>query len=513
MSNFFKNLFSSLFGADDPEVIKRKALKNVAKNLARTKYKFYRFNSHEADPSFAKFLYEIYKVISPAQLMFQNMTPLALKMMVINSSLSDEKRELIDELSEANLKELGKKMSLADLTEKVRSNYESIMSDMDNLALAKIDALYSKFVAMKNFCTFDFYFALKKFDSNLVEHNFSSIPRFSAVNGTYIAEDLKNFIAVAWSLPFNADWDDVFKALKRTREVEPITLTNWKRIIAHLKPVKDKKVIEMMIRLVTENPEYAEEFNFSDLHIIDEYLSDVRKVAENFISQTKAKQSEAKANSLLKQIFGSSEIEPLKHYNNTYSSQFERKNLGSYKYGDPLSVLKAFLMDYTKKELRELSDILLVRAEWTNQQLASPMSEAFHQLMEIANEVVSFDNKLGDTAEIGAKFKTYLPRAERDKEARNIILMLLNDTNDEAAEMILLAVKNFVIYARNLKMLLEDFVKPHGEIVLNWKEIDHYAEEKLKDMCIDAYKKIFSLVSLIQSYNVKRSEQNQENKK
>ncbi len=513
MSNFFSNLFSSLFKANDPESIKRKALKNIAKNLARTKYKFYRFNTHEADPSFATFLYEIYKIISPIQLMFQNMTPGALKMMVINSSLSDEKRALIDELSVENLKELEKKLSLNELTAKIRSNYENIMADMDNLALAKIDLLYSKFVAMKNFCTFDFYFALKKFDSKLIEHNFSTIPHFSPVNGTYISEDLKNFIAVAWALPFTTDWDDVFKMLKRTREVEPLTLSNWKRVVARLKPVKDKQVIEMMVRLVTENPEYAEEFNFSELHIIDEYLSDVRKGAETFISQVKAKQSSEKANSLLKQIFGTSEVEPLKHYNSTYSGQFERKNLGSYKYCDPLSVLKAFLMDYTKKELRELSDILLVRAEWTNQQLAAPMSEAFHQLMDIATKIVNFDNKLGETAEIGAKFKSYLPRSERDKDARNIIQMLLNDTNDEAAGMILLAAKNFVIYARNLKMLLEDFVKPHGEIVLNWKELDHFAEENLKNICIDAYKKIFSLVSLIQSYNVKISEQNQENKK
>lgn len=507
MGNFFSNLFSSIFGANDPEVIKRKALRNISKNLMRTKYKFYRFTSHEVDPSLAKFLYEIYKIVSPAQLMFQNMTPATLKMMVINSSLSEEKRTFINEISEEGLNEMTKTMSLEEIKAKINSNIDGIMANMDNLTLAKIDSLYSKFIAMKNFCTFDFYFTLKKFDSNLREHNFSVPPKFSAANGTYLAEDLKNFIAVAWALPFNVDYDDVFKMLKRTREVEPVTLQNWKRILARLKPLKDKKVFEMLIQLITENPNYSEDIPTTELHIIDEYLSDVRKQADDFTSKIKAKQNAAKANTLLKQIFNTTEIEPLKHYNNSTSLLFERKSLGSYKYGIPLSFLKAFLMDYTKKELRELSDILLVRAEWTSQQLASPMSEAFHQLLEILNEIISFDDKLGETNEVGIKFKTYLPRSERDKDAKNIIIMLLTDTNNEAATMILHAMKNFVIYARNLKMLLEDFVKPHGEIVLNWKELDHFAEGNLKNMCVEAYKKIFALVSLLQSYNVKLSEQ------
>ena len=505
--NFFLKLFNSIFGGNDPEAIKKKQLKNISKNLMRTKYKFYRFTSHEVDPSLAKFLYEIYKVISPSQLMFQNMTPSALKMMVINSSLSEEKRTLINEISEEGLKEMTKTMSLEEIKAKINSNVSNIMQNMDNLALAKIDDLYSKFIAMKNFCTFDFYFTLKKFDSNLREHDFSVPPKFSAANGTYLAEDLKNFIAVAWALPFNADYDDVFKMLKRTREVEPITFQNWRRILARLKPVKDKRVFEMLIQLITENPNYSEEVSTTELHIIDEYLSDVRKQADTFVSKIKATENAAKANTLLKQIFNTTEIEPLKHYNKSTSLLFERKTLGSYKYGAPLSYLKAFLMNYTKKELRELSDILLVRAEWTSQQLASPMSEAFHQLLEVLNEIISFDDKLGETSEIGIKFKTYLPRSERDKDARNIILMLLTDTNDEAATMILRSMKNFVIYARNLKMLLEDFVKPHGEIVLNWKELDHFTEGNLKNMCVDAYKKIFALVSLLQSYNVKLSEQ------
>ena len=55
MGSFFSNIFSSLFGGNDPEAVRKRMLKNIAKNLQKTKYHFYKASSHEADPSLAKF--------------------------------------------------------------------------------------------------------------------------------------------------------------------------------------------------------------------------------------------------------------------------------------------------------------------------------------------------------------------------------------------------------------------------------------------------------------------------
>ncbi|MBP5465609.1 MAG: hypothetical protein J6Y13_10610, partial [Treponema sp.] len=90
--NFFQSMFASLFSGGDDNAIKRKMLKRIAKNLSKTKYHFYRPSNHEVDPTFAKFFYEIYKAVSPAQLMFANTTPNSLKRIVIDLSLSEEQK-------------------------------------------------------------------------------------------------------------------------------------------------------------------------------------------------------------------------------------------------------------------------------------------------------------------------------------------------------------------------------------------------------------------------------------
>ncbi len=508
-SNLFQNLISSLFGGSDPEAIKRKALKNIAKELSKTKYHFYKAGSHEVDPSFAKFFYELYKAISPAQVLLQNTTPNNMKKLVINSSMSENQHELLESLSEESISEAARKGSLKEVTQQVKQNLQTFTSGFDSAKITSIDALYTKMVLFSNFCQYDFYFLLRKFDNTLKERNFNGLPKFQAINGSYISEELKNFISVAWALPFDASWDDLFQLLKeRNGSVEPIPLNVWKKIITRLRGLRDRRVFEMMIQLITENPNYSEIIKAEEQHIIDDYISQIKKQVEETLVTLKKKQTAGKVENLLTQIFGSTHIDSLRNYNESMSSVFARKNFEGYLYCEPLSYLKQFLLEYTKKEMRELSDILLVRGEWATQQLAAPMSEAYNQLLGISEKITTLDNKLAENGEFGVKLKTLLPRSDRDKEARNIINMVLGDANYEAGKMLLTASKNFITYGQNLKMGLEDFVKvPHSKLIVNWKDLDHFAEGKLKQMCIDAYKKIYLFVSLLQNFKVELKEE------
>lgn len=501
--NFFQNLIDSLFGGNDPEAAKKRQLKSIWKTLSKSKYHFYKNSAHEVDPAFAKYFYEIYKVISPAQLMFQNSTPAALKKIVLDVSMTKEQREAYDLLSESAITEQSKKIGIKELSEKTKQTLEGLLSQFDNSTIAKIDNLYTKLMLLSNFCQYDFYFLLKKFDGNVKEHNFSYTPNFRPITGTYVAEDIKNFIAVAWCIPFEADWEDVFKLLRAVKGVEPITLAVWKKVMARLRQLRERRVLEMMVQLITEEPNWREVPKSEDFRIVDDFISETRKQVETTLANLKARQTAGKIDSLLSQVF-SGDVEPLKNYNTANSAVFERKDYDGYLYAEPLSYLKQFLLDYTKKEIRELSDILLVRGDWANQQLATPMSDAYHQLLEVSEKIAALDARMSeDGGELGYKLKNLLPRAERDKEAKGIIKTTLKDANNAAARLIITAVQYYVSYDRNLKMCLEDFVKmPRSELVLNWRELDHFAEGRLKEMCVEAYKKIYAFVQLMQNFQV-----------
>ena len=130
------------------------------------------------------------------------------------------------------------------------------------------------------------------------------------------------------------------------------------------------------------------------------------------------------------------------------------------------------------------------------------MSDAYNYLMEVSTKIAVLDSRISETSDLGSKIRTLMPRAERDKEARNIIGMTIDDINDEAAKIILNSTRHLVTYDKNLKMLLEDSVKKHPELIMNWKEINHFAGENLKNMAIEVYKKIYLFVSLLQNFPV-----------
>lgn len=507
--NFIKHLLDSFFNGSDPEAQKKKALKNIAKSLSKTKYKFYKMGSNEVDPNFAKFLFEIYKTISPAQAMLQSFeNPNALKRLVLNQSLTGKQVEALDKISEESITELARKQSLKIVNETVREHIETFSSAYDSTRIEKIDSIYTKLMSFANFVQFDFYFTLKKFDNTIKEHDFTRITKFSAINGSYIIEDLKNFIDVAWVLPFNADWTDVFKLIKNVKGADPIPMSAWKKTLAKIKYLRDNHIIEMLIQLISENPLYRDEYTQKDLYIVDDYIADVKKAAEKTLEELQAKQTAGKVDSLLIQIFGTNEVEHLKYYNEAGSAPFERKEIGSFAYAEPLGYLKMFILEYIKKDIRDLSDILTVRGEWANQQLATPMSDAFHNLIDISAEITALDNSVNETIDLGLKMKTHLPRADRDKESKAIIQSTLNQINDTAGKLIKKAINLLISYDRNLKMILEDCVKKHQELILNWHEIDRFAEGQLKQISIDAYKKIFAFVSLLQNFPIEITEEN-----
>jgi hypothetical protein len=500
-SNFFQKLFGQIFGKDDPETEKKRQLKSIAKDLSRTHYKFYRAGPNEVLPSLGKFFYDVYKAVSPAQILFQTIeNPAYFKNVVIDTSLSDQQKTIADELSEESITTQASNMPINQLTEKLKIDTETFMNEFDMEKINRTDALYTKLMAFKAFCLYDYYFMLKKFDSTLREREFNGQPRFEAINATYIADDLKDFLAIAWALPFDDDWSDVMQLFRTIKGVEPIKPALWAKILSKLKMLRDSNVFEMMIQLISKDPSYHTTFEIKSEHVVEPYLDKMRSQVTLSLKKLESQQKNSKVDSLLMQIFNTNVVLRLKNYSEQASGVYEKKNLGSFEYHRPLNYLKAFLIEFVKRDVREYADLVLVRGKWTTAALSAPMSDAYHALLDTSDAITAFDEKLGEDGDLGLKLKTLLPRSERDKEAVNIIKTTLKDVNTQANAYVYDSTKNLIIFAKNVKALLDDHQKTHGEMIINWKEIDHFAEHPTQQLGIEIYKKIYLFANLMQNF-------------
>jgi hypothetical protein len=491
----------SLFTGSDPEAEKKKLLRVIAKDLARSRYKFYKPKGGEALPGLAKFFHEIYKITAPAQVLLANATASgALRAFVIEEYIEKEDRELSEHLTEEAVLELSKKMSIRDLQDAVKRDLGTFITVFDTETSKQIDDAYNTLLAFINFVNFDYYFLLKKFDSALPERNLSYRPKFEAINGEYVADDLQDFLEVFGALDFATDWKRLFDALKEYRKIDVVQYDAWAKLAPAAAEVRDSQVLEQIVRHVKRNPTWLAEPRFPNERIVDAFIQKLKLQTETLIQKIIQERRNSKIDEAANQIFGTAVVLRMKNYTEKANVVFAKKMLAGYTQAPSMNYLKAYLMDYFKKDIRELCDILIIRGQWTVALQSQQLSDNYHALLEVSDQILQFDEMLADEGEIGTRMRAALAKADRDKDAVKYLRTALKDINDRAARIISTAALNLINMGRILKSLIEDLSKPHHEMILNWKDVVSQSPAPLKDWMIEVYKKIYYMVQLLQYF-------------
>ncbi|MBE6350637.1 MAG: hypothetical protein E7062_07845 [Spirochaetaceae bacterium] len=499
--SFFQRIFGSLFGGKNPEAEKKRLLRSIAKNLSKTKYKFYKASSGEITAEFAKFFYEIYKTISSAQLLIQNVkNENHFKTFTIDTSLSKKQQEITERLTEEAILLRSKTTDIDELTNQIRNDLLAFSAEFDAKKIDQVDSLYVKFLSFKNFVCFDYYFMLKKFDSHLQERDFNYIPRFETIRAEYVLDDIIEFINAAWNLSFGQSYADVFAIVKAIKGIDPINQQNWQKISNKIRNLKESRCLEMITQLISKNPDLRQNPKVSSESIIQPMIDKMRNDAEKVLQKIEQERKNNKVGEYLNHIFGTTNVVRLKNYSESGSHPFERKKVGSFVYHQPLNYLKAFLNDYLKKDIREMADLILVRGKWSTAALANQMSDVYHTLLDIANQITEFDETLAEDKDFGMKTKTMLVKVDRDRDAARILQSIINDANEQAHMLLTSGSQNLILFAKNLKMLLEDKEKQSPDMIINWKELEHFADWPIKQKGIEIYKQIHALITLIKCF-------------
>jgi hypothetical protein len=498
---FLRKLFSLFSGMRDPEAEKKKLLRGVAKDLSRSRYKFYKPKGQEALPGLAKFFYEIYKITAPAQLILGNAAASgALRSFVIESYLTAEQRELSEHLTEAYIIERAKTLSLAQVQEDTKRDLTSFFIVFDGEMSRKIDDAYNTLLAFTNFVNFDYYFLLKKFDSGLPERSFSYKPKFETINGEYIVDDLQDFLEVFGALDLETDWAHLFGALKEYRKIDVVPVEPWNKFLSAAGELRKSLVLEQIVRSLKEDPFWQCNPRIPSERIVEPFLQKLKTQIETIIQRIIQERRNSKIDEIAHQVFGTTVVLRMKNYNEKANVIFAKKMLGGYTQTQAMNYLKAYLMDYFKKDIRELVDLLIVRGQWTANLQSQQLSDCYHTILDIAERILQFDDELADEGEIGMRMRSALAKAERDRDSMKYLRTTLKEINDKATGMISRAAVNLIGIGRQLKNLIEDMAKPHHEMLINWKDVESQSPRPLKDWLVETYKKLYHIVQLLQFF-------------
>ncbi|MFP4643610.1 MAG: DUF5312 family protein [Spirochaetales bacterium] len=514
-SNLIERLFSSLFGGDDPERQKRRQLKAIGKRLNKGRYKFYKPRMQLAQPGLARFFFDIYQVVGPAQKLLHNArNSAALRQIVIEHFFTDEQAALRANLTEEAIRELAGKREPQDLARVVKNQLQKFYASFENDTVRRINETNQRLHRMVDLVSFDYFFFLRKFDGSFPEDGFNAKPKFESINAAYVCDDLKDFLEVFEPLPADSSWDDVLAILEEYRNVPVVNAGAWRKLVGNLARVRDSGVIVDIVRHAEENPWFEPDHREVSARTVEPYLEKVKREAEQVIHSIFRERRQNKIDRLTTEVFGTNAIMRTKNYTEKASSSIAARAQTRYVHTDAMNYLKAFLIDYFKKDIRELQDMLVVRGQWASSHDEQQMSAAFHRLMELAGEVVQFDDELGEEGKLGMKLRRALGRSvANDPGSQKLALQAVEEINGMAGAMISESAQKLVIIGQSLKSLIEDYGKRKPEMINNWREIEGMSEQPIKERMTEVYKRIYYFVQLLQMFQKKQKKSDSEEQK
>lgn len=500
--NIFQKLIALFTGGNDPEKDKKRQLKNIQKELKKQRYRFYKVRGEEVLPGFAKFMFNIYKVLGPAQTLLENAeNSAALKAIMIESYLSKEQQETMANFTEEAIREKAKSVEVKKLASDLKEQMVNFFSVFDSQKIKEINSLYKNFLIFMQLVNFDYYFLLKKFDSQIPERSFSYSPNFDAISGEYVVEDLKDFVSILPLLEKDTDWNQLFDVLKIYKnEQEVVDRSEWNKLLKNILSVRQSEILPLMIKHIDKDPYYKISVYPPKEKIVEAYLTKLKTQTELTIQKIVQEKRTGQIEKLATMVFGAPSVSRMKYYTERANDNFNKKRLAGFTYVVPMNYLKAFLLDYVKKDVKEIVDTLLIKGKWTTNITSQQLSDSLHSLLEVSNKVLQFDESLSEEGKVGSKLKNLAHRSDRDQNSQTVLKQQLKEINDDALALLREAAQSLISVAKTLKMTIEDYPKKDHELIINWKELDSEFEEDMKTSMTRVYKKIYYFVQLLQFY-------------
>ncbi len=487
----------SFFRDDSPEAKKKKLLRDIQKILKKQKYKFINVKTEEALPALAKFYYQIYRTIAvPASLITGQEKSPALKYLFIDSILSEKQKTLINRLHKDNLEK--RLTENAAEEENIKKELAILMKSIDEDQLSSISSLYRQYLVFLRFIKFDYYFLLRKFDSGFAEMDFKYKPGFQAISCDYIIDDLIDTVSLFPLLLRYESWDGVFEVLKVFKGQDVLSRDEWNKLLKIISSIHQSEVLSYIIKLMTKDPFYNAVADEQAEDISDEYFTKLKTSVEMVIQKVSIEKKNTKRDAILNQIFGTTAISRMKNYTEANNGVFKAKMLGGYLYIDMMNYLKAFMLDYVKKDVMRIVNFLVVKAEWKTNTSSKEMSDTMEELISISDRIMQFDQSLGSDEDTGAKMNTFLKRLTSDPKYKPEIKKLLHDINSKVVVISQDSYRNLAKIAQTLADIIPEFEEPPklGIIINPGFVKTAYGNDLVGDIKT-VYKQIFHFLSLI----------------
>jgi hypothetical protein len=489
----------SFFSSDGMSDEKQNMLKLIGKELSQNKFsKYFRVRSEEIDPSLTSFLFSVYKSIYPIRLFMQDEKKAnQLKQMTIESCMDNAILGTLKKLDPVSIESRLKTTAPDALINEIQTDTDKLVSLFNPSRIAAANRCYEMAADLKQLVSYNYPAFFKKFDTHFADGSFLIEPKFPPLKTILIVDEIGELLSVSESFKPEDNWAGFLNLIKACAGQELVVPGQFIATVKALRELHTSRILELMVQYTLRNPIWRWKQKVSRETVGEDWLEEKKAQSQGYIDQISTAMKNTQIAALTKEIFEATDLVRLENYTSQLGELYHRRGLVPFIYAEGLNYLKAYLDDYADREVKELCDILVIRGQWTDNNMSRELSSAIHDLLESRIGIADLDQVMSEDGGDGSRLRAAMLRVERDKTQVRYINSIVTKNNDEALEIINLAAQNLIIIGKHLKVLIEDFQKKHPELLINWRELNLASKEPIAQRMIDDFKQINYFVQLM----------------
>jgi hypothetical protein len=466
-------LVGLLSGRGEPGRKRRRALREHARRVQRSRPRLYNYRASTAEPAMGALFHTFYKTLGPARILLRNASASAvLRSIAVERFLSDGQREVLADLSDQALTARAQSTDTKDLLEHVRGRLKALAGGFDRRSVERARRAYRAVLVLVDLVTYDYWSILRRFDSRYPETDFTYSPRFLPLDAAYVAEPLKDFLDVLAPVEGDMDWAQALDIIREFRGMELIGAEAWKGLARTIAEIKRSGLLVAIVRLIDGDPSYTPEARSPQVRPVESYLGAVRKQVEASVRRAVDARRQQGIEALTRTVFGERELPRLSGYTLAANERLARKSLPPFAFCLALGYVKAYLIELHKTTIKQTVDSLLIRGAWRDPALSRSVSDTYQETLSVLADILEFDRSLGDNQALGVRLRTAVARAERGKEqTSDPAKKLIAQIDAVARRQITRVVQGCVAAGQLFRSLIEDSGRPNPEILANWAEL------------------------------------------
>jgi Family of unknown function (DUF5312) len=290
----------------------------------------------------------------------------------------------------------------------------------------------------------------------------------------------------------------LFSVLEIFKNQDIINRQSWQKIMNIVASVEKSRVLSYIIKLINKDPLFKINTLEPDADIVDEYIEKFKTSTELIIQKVLKETKNNKKDNLLKEIFGTTAISRMNYYTESNNTAYKTKLLGGYLHIELMNYLKAFMLDFVKKDILKLVNFFIVKAEWKSNNYSKALSDSMDELVSLSEKITDFDQSFASDEEVGMRLNTYMKRMTAEPQYKSQVKKTLYEVNNKAVVLGQETFRNLVNIAQGLKELLPDLENNlRMSLIINPIVVKNDYPGDLSQEIKKIYKKVYYFLQLV----------------